>query len=73
MRIAMTITVWTSDSFQYLRARWYDLSVGRFINEESYEGQIDNPLTLNIYTYVSSSAQALREKMEIPETVADKR
>ncbi len=37
---------------QYLRARWYDPSVGRFMNEDAYEGQLDNPLTLNLYTYV---------------------
>ncbi|MEW9700826.1 RHS repeat-associated core domain-containing protein [Paenibacillus sp. SI8] len=40
---------------QYLRARWYDPSVGRFINEDTYEGQIDNPLSLNLYTYVSNN------------------
>lgn len=42
----------STTNLQYLRARWYDPSVGRFINEDSYEGQIDNPLTLNLYTYV---------------------
>lgn len=36
----------------YLRARYYDPSIGRFISEDTYEGQIDNPLTLNLYTYV---------------------
>ena len=25
---------------------------GRFISEDTYEGQVDNPLTLNLYTYV---------------------
>jgi RHS repeat-associated protein len=40
---------------QYLRARWYDPSVGRFINEDTYEGQIDNPLSLNLYTYVNNN------------------
>ncbi|OMG45289.1 hypothetical protein BK140_33100 [Paenibacillus macerans] len=40
---------------QYLRARWYDPSIGRFINEDSYEGQIDNPLTLNLYTYTANN------------------
>ncbi|WP_235941793.1 polymorphic toxin-type HINT domain-containing protein [Paenibacillus puerhi] len=37
---------------QYLRARWYDPSMHRFINEDTYEGDITNPLTLNLYTYV---------------------
>lgn len=35
-----------------MRARWYDPSVGRFINEDTYEGEINNPLSLNLYTYV---------------------
>ncbi|GGI45787.1 hypothetical protein GCM10008018_13870 [Paenibacillus marchantiophytorum] len=39
----------------YLRARFYDPSVGRFINEDSYEGQINNPLSLNLYTYVENN------------------
>ncbi|MDP5276155.1 RHS repeat-associated core domain-containing protein [Chengkuizengella axinellae] len=37
---------------QYLRARWYDPSDGRFITEDIYEGEINNPLSLNLYTYV---------------------
>lgn len=37
---------------QYLRARWYDPSIGRFISEDTYKGQVDNPLSLNLYTYV---------------------
>lgn len=40
---------------QYLRARWYDPSIGRFINEDTYEGDIKNPLTLNLYTYVGNN------------------
>ncbi|WP_076308031.1 RHS repeat-associated core domain-containing protein [Paenibacillus odorifer] len=36
----------------YLRARYYDPSMRRFLNEDTYEGQIDNPLSLNLYTYV---------------------
>jgi len=39
----------------YLRARYYDPSMGRFINKDSFEGQIDNPLTLNLYTYVHNN------------------
>ncbi|MEC0230636.1 RHS repeat-associated core domain-containing protein [Paenibacillus alba] len=42
-------------SLQYLRARWYDPSMGRFVNEDTYEGQLDNPLSLNLYTYVSNN------------------
>lgn len=36
----------------YLRARYYDPSMGRFINEDTYEGNIKNPLSLNLYSYV---------------------
>ncbi|MEQ7053036.1 polymorphic toxin-type HINT domain-containing protein, partial [Paenibacillaceae sp. P-4] len=42
-------------NLQYLRARWYDPSVGRFINEDTYEGEIKNPLSLNLYTYVKNN------------------
>ncbi|WP_028543250.1 RHS repeat-associated core domain-containing protein [Paenibacillus taiwanensis] len=37
---------------QYLRARWYDPSMGRFINEDTYEGKMTSPETLNRYAYV---------------------
>lgn len=39
----------------YLRARYYDPSMRRFLNEDTYEGQIDNPLSLNLYTYVENN------------------
>jgi len=39
----------------YLRARYYDPTVARFITEDSYQGQIDNPLSLNLYTYVENN------------------
>ncbi|OMD34714.1 hypothetical protein BSK56_33475, partial [Paenibacillus borealis] len=39
----------------YLRARYYDPSIGRFLNEDTVEGQIDNPLSQNLYTYVSNN------------------
>ncbi len=45
----------SSTGLQYLRARWYDPSVGRFINEDTYEGDITNPLSLNLYTYVHNN------------------
>ncbi|WP_374021037.1 RHS repeat-associated core domain-containing protein [Paenibacillus thiaminolyticus] len=40
---------------QYLRARWYDPSIGRFLTEDTYEGEISNPLSLNLYTYVANN------------------
>jgi len=35
----------------YLRARYYNPYIGRFISEDSYWGEDDNPLSLNLYTY----------------------
>lgn len=45
----------SSANLQYLRARWYDPSMGRFINQDTYEGDITNPLSLNLYTYVHNN------------------
>jgi RHS repeat-associated protein len=39
----------------YLRARYYDPTIGRFISKEPYEGEITNPLSLNLYTYVTNN------------------
>lgn len=41
--------------YYYLRARYYDPTVGRFITEDTYKGQVDNPLSLNRYTYVQNN------------------
>ena len=39
----------------YLRARYYDPTLGRFLSEYSYEGQISNPLSINLYTYCENN------------------
>jgi len=39
----------------YLRSRYYDPSVGRFISKDTYEGQLTNPLSLNLYVYVENN------------------
>jgi RHS repeat-associated protein len=44
-----------STDLQYLRARWYDPSQARFISEDTYEGDIANPLSQNLYTYVENN------------------
>ncbi|QMV42438.1 RHS repeat-associated core domain-containing protein [Cohnella cholangitidis] len=38
----------------YLRARYYDPYIGRFISEDTYEGKINDPLSLNRYTYANN-------------------
>ncbi|MFE5319172.1 RHS repeat-associated core domain-containing protein [Paenibacillus sp. NPDC056579] len=35
----------------YLRARYYDPHLGRFISQDSYWGDDTSPLSLNLYTY----------------------
>jgi|GEM_PF-3330517 len=35
----------------YLRARHYNPSTGRFVSEDAYLGDYNDPLTLNLYTY----------------------
>ncbi|AOY76017.1 RHS repeat-associated core domain-containing protein [Clostridium formicaceticum] len=35
----------------YLRARYYDPFIGRFITKDSYEGQLTNPMSMNQYVY----------------------
>lgn len=35
----------------YLRARYYNPADGRFISEDTYEGDVKDPLSLNWYTY----------------------
>ncbi|QJD85852.1 RHS repeat protein [Cohnella herbarum] len=38
----------------YLRARYYDPYIGRFISEDTYKGKINDPLSLNRYTYANN-------------------
>src|SRR5207249_6954717 len=39
----------------YLRARWYDPSVGRFISRDQFLGFADQPASLHPYTYVMNN------------------
>jgi len=43
---------WTDQSgMQYLRARYYDPSVGRFVSRDGWEGNVFDPYTLNRWNY----------------------
>ncbi|MFA9466975.1 MAG: RHS repeat-associated core domain-containing protein [Velocimicrobium sp.] len=57
----------------YLSARYYDPKMGRFINEDTYEGQAENLLSLNSYIYCYNNPIRYRDPSgNIPvETVLD--
>lgn len=39
----------------YLNARYYDPQTARFLSEDTYSGDPNDPLSLNMYTYVSNN------------------
>jgi RHS repeat-associated protein len=46
---------WDQDSqLLYLRARWYDPKIGRFISADPFEGKPRDPRSLNRYVYAHS-------------------
>ncbi len=44
-----------STGLLYLSARYYDAQNGRFISQDSYRGEINNPLSLNLYGYCNGN------------------
>ena len=44
----------------YLRARYMNPSVGRFITMDSYEGSIDDPVSLHKYVYANANPNTTR-------------
>lgn len=47
---------WDQDSqLLYLRARWYDPRIGRFVSADPFEGVLSNPRSLNRYSYASNN------------------
>ena len=38
----------------YLNARMYDPETARFVQEDTYRGELNDPLSLNLYTYCSN-------------------
>ncbi|WP_317981149.1 RHS repeat-associated core domain-containing protein, partial [Paenibacillus glycanilyticus] len=41
--------------YYYLQARYYDPRPARFISEDTYEGEVENPQSLNQYVYVENN------------------
>ncbi len=39
----------------YLNSRFYDPETARFMQEDSYDGDVYDPLSLNLYTYCSNN------------------
>ena len=49
--ILFTGEPYDASGLYYLRARYYDPTTGRFITEDTLFGEMDNPLTQNLYAY----------------------
>lgn len=45
----------SSTGLQYLRARYYDSSTGRFITKDTELGSTQKPITRNLYTYAGNN------------------
>jgi RHS repeat-associated protein len=41
----------------YFGARYYDPSTGRFISEDSYPGDKNDPMTMNLYVYARDNPE----------------
>ncbi len=58
---ALTSLLYSGEQFnpvaglQYLRARWYDPSIGRFTRMDPYSGNVQDPLGLHKYTYANGN------------------
>ena len=39
----------------YLRARYYDPYIGRFVIEDTYRGDLESPLSMNLYVYCANN------------------
>jgi len=44
-----------STGIQYLRARYYEFGVQRFIHEDEYRGEFTNPISMNRYAFVHNN------------------
>ena len=46
---------YTSQGLVYLRSRYYDPYAGRFISKDTWEGDINNPITFNRWQYANAN------------------
>ena len=44
-----------STGLYYAKARYYDAGIGRFVSEDSYRGEANDPTSLNLYGYVKNN------------------
>ncbi|SHM88022.1 RHS repeat-associated core domain-containing protein [Anaerosporobacter mobilis DSM 15930] len=44
-----------STGLYYAKARYYDAEIGRFVSEDSYRGEANDPASLNLYGYVKNN------------------
>ncbi len=52
MRVIITML---KTGLYYLNSRFYDPETARFMQEDSYDGDVYDPLSLNLYTYCSNN------------------
>ena len=45
----------TETGLYYLNARYYDSTIARFLTEDTYRGEKNDPLSLNLYTYCKNN------------------
>ncbi|WP_242993690.1 RHS repeat-associated core domain-containing protein, partial [Lachnotalea glycerini] len=45
----------TNTGLQYLRARYYNSSIGGFLTQDTDTGSLEDPLTQNLYTYTGNN------------------
>ncbi|HEY6202469.1 MAG TPA: RHS repeat-associated core domain-containing protein [Candidatus Limnocylindria bacterium] len=55
----------------YMRARWYDASVGRFLTHDAVRGSADSPASLNGYNYANANPGLLSDPSGLAATAGD--
>ena len=57
---------WTdSTGLQYLRARYYNTGIGRFLTRDTWGGNYSDPLSLNRWAYVQGNPVILSIRVGI--------